>query len=289
LLAAVPARAAAPALRLEGRFEDALLQRDVLAVCSDVLDFYTKRVAAEPALGVKPVVVCQAPDANPRACLDRLPREYQVNITCMYSRYYCQQVYQAAHELGHVWADPQRSSGWFAESAMEAMSLLALGAMAEKWETRPPFPNWKDYARHFAAYREDEAAKSLKPFGVASADEVPAWVRRRLPALLRDGQTGRATQHAAAVLIEDLFRRHPKAWGALTSLGRATEGGVTDFAKWKDQARPEERPLIEALAEAFGPALEQIRKLARRSGGPEAGNRKQPPTRQQISADSPPR
>jgi hypothetical protein len=257
LLAAGAVRGAGLDLRLEGAFRDASLKRDVGAVCRDVLGFYTSRVGPEPALGRKPIAVCQAPDGCPRACLDRLPDEYKVNITCLYTRYYSQQVYQLAHESGHVWADPYRSAGWFAESVMEAMSLLALGAMAEKWAEAPPFENWKDYARHFAAYREDQVKRSLARMAVASAEDVPRWVRERLPDLIRRGEAGRPTQHAAAVLVEDLFRRHPKAWGALRSLGGATERGVTDFAKWTALARPEERPLVQALAEAFGPATEQ--------------------------------
>ncbi len=252
-------------LRLEGEFADVSLRRDVRAVLGDVLRVYETKVSPQPPLGEKPVVVCQAPDGSPRACLNRLPRQYQINLTNLASRYYAQQTYQFGHELGHVWVDPRRG-GWFIESTVTALSLVCLTELGEKWERDPPFPNWKVYAKHFHEYRADTVRRHLAKLGLESEEDIEAWAAKDLPGLVRDGKAGRSPQHAAAVLIERALRRHPKAWGALTKLGKATEDGRTDLAKWLALVEPEERPLVDDLAKTFAAATAAAQPQATSSG-----------------------
>jgi len=265
---AAPTAGAAADLRIEGTAGDAALTADVRAVLGDVLRVYETKVAAQPPLGAKPIVVCQAPDGEPRACLDRLPREYQINLTNLFARFYSQQVYQFGHELAHVWADPRRSN-WFVESVATTMSLVSLSELAEKWETQPPRPAWKDYAKPFRAYREDTIKGHLEKLGLSSNDAVREWAKAGLVDLVREGKVGRDAQHACALLIEEALGNHPKAWGAITSLGAATTDGRTDLAKWKTLAKPEERPLVDDLAETFGPALEARPEKAAEAAKPE--------------------
>ncbi len=254
-LAARPAAAGLP-LRLEGTFEgDRGLRRDVRAVCTDVLALYERRVAARPARGVKPLVLRTAPDGCPRACLDRLPHAYLVHLTCLETRHYCQIMYQLGHELGHVWADPRRSGGWFAESVMEAMALATLAHMETKWRTDPPYPNWKPYADEIRRYRLAQVKRSLERVGLEHPGHVADWVRDELPARLARGETGRPTQHVAAVLIYGCMNRHPKAWSALVSLGAANPKGVTDFDAWEAKATERAQPLVAALANHFRTAV----------------------------------
>jgi hypothetical protein len=246
--------ASAAELRLEGKFEDATLRRDVRVVLRDVRDVYEMNVSKAPPGGHKPIVVCQAPDGAPRACLNRLPQTYQINITNLHTRLYSQQVYQFAHELGHVWIDPRRG-GWFIESMATALSLVCLTEVGQKWKTDPPFPNWKDYAKHFHAYRATTITGHLKELGLDSEGGLDKWARKDLPTLVRERKAGRSAQHGAAVLIERALRGHPKRWSALTKLGKATtEEGRTDLAKWQALVTPEERPLVEDLARTFGRA-----------------------------------
>lgn len=253
-LAVLAGAASAAELRLEGEFEDASLRRDVRAVLRDVLRVYETKVARAPPLGQKPFVVCQAPDDAPRACLDRLPKAYQINITNLHTRLYAQQVYQFGHELGHVWVGPRRG-GWFVESAVTALSLVCLTELGEKWKTDPPFPNWKDYAKHFHAYRATTIGGHLKELGLDPESGLDKWARKGLPTLVRERKAGRSAQHGAAVLIEQALRRHPKRWSALTTLGMATDReGRTDFAKWQTLLKPEQRPLVADLARTFGRA-----------------------------------
>ena len=238
-------------LRLDGRFDDPSLRADVLAVCRDVLAVFETRLG-EPPLGTKPIVVRQAPDDAPRACLNGLPREYWINITCLHSRYYSQIVYQFGHELGHVWQDPN-AGGWFAESVATAMSHVCLAELGKKWKTSPPYPHWADYAPNFTKYRGDTLRDQLNRLEVPSPDEAPDWLRAHLPARIRDGKVDRPEQAAGAVVIERALRKHPKAWGALARLGAVTKDGRVDFARWHELVTEDERPLVRDLADSFAP------------------------------------
>ncbi|MBM4048488.1 MAG: hypothetical protein FJ279_25575 [Planctomycetes bacterium] len=243
-------------MRLSGEFKDEALKRDVLAVCRDALGVYEKRIAAPPPLGPKPFVVRQASDGKPRADLRGLPNEYWVNITCLFTRQYCQIVYQVAHELGHHYIHPQRNN-WLIESTATALSLRCLSEMGEKWKTNPPFGNWKPYAPHFPEYRENTIKGQLGEIGLKPDSDLKAWVRSELPTLVRERKVRRPEQHACAILIEDAFRRHPDAWGAVCQLGAATSAdGYTDFAAWEKLVGPKERALVKDLAALFGPVFE---------------------------------
>src|SRR5262245_61871033 len=63
--------------------------------------------------------------------------------------YWAQFAFQFAHEMGHVvcgFEEYPNPNQWFEETLCETASLFVLGRMAERWKTRPPWPNWKDYA-----------------------------------------------------------------------------------------------------------------------------------------------
>jgi hypothetical protein len=263
-------------LRLDGKFDDPTLRADVLAVCRDVLAVFETHLG-EPPLGTKPIVVRQAPDGEPRACLNGLPREYGINITCLRTRYYCQITYQFGHELGHVWQDPN-CSGWFAESVATAMSHVCLAELGEKWKTSPPFPNWADYAPHFVTYRADTVRDQLKRLEVPSPDKADAWLREHLAARIRDGKVDRPEQAACAVVIERALRKHPKAWGALTRLGAITKDGRVDFARWHQLVADAERPLVRELADFFAPL--------QAAAGPPAPPKAPPPASARPARDS---
>ncbi|HEY2343715.1 MAG TPA: hypothetical protein VGH90_11815, partial [Chthoniobacteraceae bacterium] len=112
-------------------------------------------------------------------------------------RTWARMAFQFAHEFCHAlaghsnnWQSLVRNSGanmWFEESLCETASLFSLRAMGVDWETAPPYPNWRDYARRLTSYAQDriEAPDHQLPTGVA----FQSWFRqhhlemRKSPAL----------------------------------------------------------------------------------------------------------
>jgi hypothetical protein len=207
-------------------------------------------------LGTKPFVIQQAPDGKPRAVLNGLPREYVINITSLDSRDYCKITYQLAHELGHYYVDPNRSN-WFIESTVTALSLVALSDMGDTWACTPPFPNWKSWAHCFQEYRDHTLGGMLEQIHVKpDEDSVTEWLRTKAPALLHNGSFDRPHQHACALVIESMLKRHASGLAAITALGAATSGaGITGFKKWEELVNDEERPLVKELAALFAPLM----------------------------------
>jgi len=67
-----------------------------------------------------------------------------------------------------------------------------------------------------------------------SPAQVRNWIRKELPRPVASGGVDRPEQTACALVIEDVFRRYPEAWGAICQLGAATErDGNADFKKWE--------------------------------------------------------
>src|SRR5688500_12778438 len=96
--------------------------------------------------------------------------------------YWAQFAFQFAHEMGHIvgnFEEYPNPNPWFEETVCEVASLFVLGRMAESWKTRPPYPNWKDYAGALRKYRDDRMAQAKLPEGATLAD----FFRAQEPAL----------------------------------------------------------------------------------------------------------
>ena len=106
-----------------------------LLICSRINDIFRSKIAKNPSLGTLPIIIRKAPDATPRIDLRGLPNAYWVNLTAPDSNYWCQIVYQAGHEFGHIWVNPRVEGSWFVESACVAVSHVALEEMAKEWKS----------------------------------------------------------------------------------------------------------------------------------------------------------
>jgi len=230
---------------------DAYLNRDVLAVCRDVIRTCSNTIGTTPPLGPKPYIVQQAPDGMPRACLNGLPDEYIINVTCLHTRLYAKLSFQLAHEIGHFYVDPYRSN-WFIESVCTAIAFICLSAMAERWLTAPPFDNWKLDADKFSDYRRQTINDALVKVGVSSALAIPSWVATSLREVVARHEFDRPHEMLCASVIADIMGKHPHAVSAVTRLGAATPLDCkTDFAAWAHIVPPEESGLVEELRLSF--------------------------------------
>ena len=92
---------------------------------------------------------------NPRVFHDRRP--YQVRLSAR-DTYWCQYVYQFAHELCHVMINFDRHRAhkhrWFGEALCELASLFVLHRLAAAWAEGPPdgVANAAAFAPNFTTY-----------------------------------------------------------------------------------------------------------------------------------------
>jgi len=233
---------------------DPVLNRDVRVLCEDVVQVCAHAVSAAPPLGWKPFVVQQAADGKPRVCLNNLPDEYLINVTCLHTRAYCKLAFQLGHELGHVFVGPHRSY-WFIESVCTAISFVCLDALTDKWRCQPPFQDWGRYAPAFAKYHQETVIGGIRAVGLDPAEDIRRWIDTSLPSILVEGQFGRDEEMICAHEICKIMEAHAESLSAITRLGAASaKEKTTDFDAWHRSVSPQEAPLVGALAELFSPA-----------------------------------
>lgn len=131
--------------------EDEILNNDLTAVISDVAKKYVTLIPEGPPLGYKNIEVKTDKDRGPMCVTNFLPEQYQILLNTE-DRDYCRVVYQLSHEMCHIYCNPTVSNR-FIESICELSSLCFLEYLGEKWQIDPPFPNWRDYAPNFMAYK----------------------------------------------------------------------------------------------------------------------------------------
>ena len=157
------------------------------------------------------------------------PDLYQVALSARQT-YWCQYVYQFAHEFCHVMINPfvsrRGSNCWIEETFCELASVFTLRRMAEQWKTHPPIGHYSEFAPSLAGYAQKLLTypqRSL-PAGV----ELPKWISDNAPAL-RSGPNfrnikqwdARQRKRMAVVAYEllPLFEQQPaSAWNAVKRL-----------------------------------------------------------------------
>jgi len=172
---------------------------------------------------------------------------------------WAQFAFQFAHEMGHIVCGFEEYSNpnlWFEETLCEAASLYVLGRMAESWKTRPPYPNWKDYASSLQKYRDDRMAKTKLPEGMTLA----AWFRAQEPALRKDPGLRESNLKMAAVILP-LFEESPERWAAVSTLNAVRGDGSRTFAAylkdWSASSSEKHREVIAKIASRFGVLIDR--------------------------------
>jgi hypothetical protein len=213
---------------------------------------------AIPALRLPPIEVSRS-TTHPIVLYERGPGgEIRVRLN-VENRRWAQFAFQFGHEMGHIvcgYADYPNPNRWFEETVCEVASLFVLGRMAETWTTRPPYPNWKDYAGALRKYRDDRTAPAALPRGTTLA----AWFREREASLRKDG-TQRELNLTMAVAILPLFEEAPDRWGAMSTLNAVRGDASRTFRgylqDWSRSAPEAHRAFIGKMAERFGVAIDR--------------------------------
>ena len=175
--------------------------RGVLSSASDVL---------LAAFGKKPdAAIHVAPWRRaPQVSFDLRP--YRMWLSAR-DTYWCQYVYQFAHELCHVMTHFDRYRDhrhrWFAEALCELASLFVLQRLATVWAENPPdrVAEAAAYAPHFATYAVQVADRYSCP------SDLPQWLADHLPEMEADPYV-RALNGVVAVSLLQRFLADPSLW-----------------------------------------------------------------------------
>jgi hypothetical protein len=171
-----------------------------------------------------------APQGGPITLFKRGPRgEIRVRLDVK-GPFWAQYTFQFAHELGHIacgYDDDPHKQKWFEESVCETASLFVLRRSAATWATRPPYPNWADYAPKLAAYAEDRIKTARIPDGRTLADWYAAQ-KAQFEANAED----RPRNLIIATQLLPLLEKDPRRWEAFTWLNTEPLGASTSFADY---------------------------------------------------------
>lgn len=170
-------------------------------------------------------------------------------------RYWCQYVFQFAHELGHIICGFQASNQkhlWFEETICEISSLIALRKMTVDWTTDPPSQELYTYAPEFAKYaqRRLALAKSKHNFNFNE------WFMGKRTEIETNPLDYRRNLKIVKMLIP-VFEENPSAWKACTylhSIKGKNQLAFEDYLqKWSEKCPDTQtKKAVQKIADLFG-------------------------------------
>ena len=113
-----------------------------------------------------------------------------------------------ANDWRRAWHNVGHANKWLEESLCETASLFALRAMGKRWETEPPFGNWKSYAPKLTEYAQKrlDDPKVQLPAGKGFIE----WFRENEPQMRKAG-TDREKNNVVARSYFHCWRPKPAA------------------------------------------------------------------------------
>lgn len=189
-------------------------------------------------------------ERGPLTLYERTPRgEIAIELDTG-GRYYCQYIYQFAHELTHVrskFSKPSHQNKWLEEVLCEVASLFALQKLADQWEARPILPSQTEYHESIQTYFENVRGsyQNLNP------EDLPAFYQKHQERL-RASATERQLNGAIARALLPLFQKNPDNWLALRTLPKNPGLSLHDYLQlWHTQAEKKHHPFLLRLQETL--------------------------------------
>jgi hypothetical protein len=168
--------------------------------------------------------------------------------------YWAQYAFQFAHEFTHilcVYREGDSGNLWLEESLCELASLYALRQMSQTWKTRPPYPNWKDYAAKLNDYADERLKKATLPEKMTLAQ----WYAENAESLSKEGTQREKNLIVAAALLP-LIEKEPEHWAAVEHLNTGKTKEPRTFAKcladWHANVPEKHKAFVKAVGERFG-------------------------------------
>ena len=170
--------------------------------------------------------------------------------------YWCQYIFQFAHEVGHVLSDNvhyEHTNMWFEESLCEVCSLFALGRVADNWKTQKD-DRWKRFVPAIHDYIHERLDKGKLPKDKKFRD----WFEGQLGSLQSNHEL-RTKNLIIAKQLLPLFEAKPEHWAALAYLNRGDIPKLKRFelylANWHKQVPKKHKPFVASVANEFGITL----------------------------------
>jgi len=189
----------------------------------------------------------------PRVLYRRSPDAPFVIWLTARNRQWSQFAYQFSHEFCHVLSDyenlKENPNNWFHEAICELASVFTLRRMAERWPTRPPCPNWADYAESLSIYWQ----YLLPPQAVQLPEGVPLqeWLSSHEDEL-RKNEYQREKNALVAYALLPIFESTPTGWNAIRKLPNSS-GKLADYlVDWYLSVDHDNRNFVARLSDAFG-------------------------------------
>lgn len=172
--------------------------------------------------------------------------------------------FQFAHEFCHALAQQSEAALrgvqtknslnlWLEESLCETASLFALRSMAVKWQTKPPYKNWRNYAPLHATYADERLADPQNQ--LPQGKSFSTWFDEEENSL-RSHPCQRHKNVIVATQLLPLFEAEPQHWEAVTFLNQSPQNKnptlARKLAQWQSDSPPEHRPFIAKIAKRFG-------------------------------------
>lgn len=187
---------------------------------------------------------------GPITLFERTPRgEVAIRLDSE-DHYYCQFIYQFAHELAHVRANFQATeheNKWLEETLCETASLYILRKLAIHWEDHAPNPGLKKYRQNLAIY----AAQVMKTRVPLTLETSPAFYQKHRETL-RKSATERSLNGAFANLILPLLEKEPAHWKALAKFPRLKGATLAQhFHTWRKASSKKHHPFLISMETIF--------------------------------------
>ena len=224
---------------------------NVAVLLADVAS-HMSRLLTDPAPDHIKVIPVSGSDAVPRTLYRRSANgPITIQLTAQ-DRKWAKFAYQFSHEFCHVLSDYERladgPNNWFHEALCELASVFTLRRMAERWPTRPPYPNWADYAQSLAGYADDLLDNENSRLPADST--LRHWLAAREEQLRSDPYL-RDLNTVVAYRLLPTFEAEPTGWNAVRSLPNSSGCLMEYLADWYECVDTADKPFVKRVIGAF--------------------------------------
>ena len=186
------------------------------------------------------------------------PDEPITVLLSAHDQYWCQFVFQFAHEFCHVATDYYEQllgnpNAWLHETVCEIASIFALQRMARQWCTNPTFSGQHDYAKHFQIYADEILGRQevQLPIGM----DLPSWLKSR-ESELRSSDVAddhqRVNQSLIAYILLPIFEGDPEGWNAITMFPTST-GNLSEYlSDWHSSVDTDDKKFVATVSDTLG-------------------------------------
>lgn len=200
-------------------------------------------------------ILVKQSNAGPIVLYERGQKGEYIVYLDTHGRYWCQYVFQFAHEIGHIicgFHKDNRKHLWFEETICEVASLFALQSMSKQWKDFPPFPNLKNYADEFNKY----ATNRMNENSFSGLNKFHDWFRQNKDDLVQNPMDRSMNGKMSSVLLS-YFTNDSFSWSACLHLNKrknyATQGFDHYLYNWKKNCTLDgQKNFVQKISKLFG-------------------------------------